>query len=304
MYYICENDKPRMLDKMLNKIYIEGEKIKILPIPKLNLIQKADGRTVAKRSEIIKREKHILKIARKTVNILNEVNNNKVVLSKKLKTEKDYVNYLYSEDIDVIDGKFLFVLLTPEIIEYIRKKQKIDTKELKIAILVNDINMYTLGNIKKITHKYRNITIVTRHIARLKKLQTDMYKNEGIVVAVSNNKKKAISKTNIILNFDFPEELINKYNIYENANIVNFNQKIKILNKRFNGISIFDYEIKINKEKIEGIKDYDETIMNNNYLKDMYEAQLYKKYNYEILRRKILEDKVKIEYLQGINSKY
>ena len=50
-------------------------------------------------------------------------------------------------------------------------------------------------------------------------------------------------KSQIILNIDFPQELINKYNIYDDAVIVNLKGNIKINKKRFNGLNINNYEI-------------------------------------------------------------
>ena len=50
-------------------------------------------------------------------------------------------------------------------------------------------------------------------------------------------------KSQIILNIDFPKELINKYNIQDEAIIVNVKGTVKINKKRFNGLNINDYEI-------------------------------------------------------------
>ena len=163
---------------------------------------------------------------------------------------------------------------------------------------------FQFGNIKEIVRNYRNTIIVTRHIARLKRLQNDMYKQEGIVVAVTNNKRQSLAKTNVILNFDFPEEILNKFSIYEEANIINFSNKVKIYKKRFNGVNIYDYDIKFNENKLEEFVSYDNTLIDKNFKKDIYEAQLYKDQSFESLRKSIETDKVEIKYLLGNNTKY
>ena len=56
-------------------------------------------------------------------------------------------------------------------------------------------------------------------------------------------------KSQIILNIDFPKELINKYNINDDAIIVNVKGKIKINKKRYNGLNINNYEIDFRDDK-------------------------------------------------------
>ena len=96
-------------------------------------------------------------------------------------------------------------------------------------------------------------------------------------------------KSQIIINIDFPKELINKYRINEKATIINVKRPVKITQKRFDGITVNDYEI-------EYIKDIcNENFFGNEYnLKDLYEAEMYKKTSYEDLRKKIKADKVSI----------
>ena len=51
------------------------------------------------------------------------------------------------------------------------------------------------------------------------------------MITINNNKKKSLTKSDIILNIDFPNELINKYRIAENANIINIKGETKIKQK-------------------------------------------------------------------------
>ena len=100
-----------------------------------------------------------------------------------------------------------------------------------------------LENIKEIVKEYKKINIVTNHIEKFKKIEKQILEKEGIMLVISNNRRKSLLKSKIILNIDFPTELINKYQIYEEAIIVNLKGNVKIEKKRFNGININDYEI-------------------------------------------------------------
>ncbi len=308
MYYVYENDKlskyERFFRTFFYQVWLENNRIQVVSIPRLKLFEKENGHKLAKRKDVIKRNQLIQKIAQKTVKILNKTKSNKIIVSKELLNEKLFINYLYSQNLDIVNGKFLFKLLVPEILSYLIKKTNISEEDLKIAILANDVNEIVLGNIKLLIHKYKNITIVTRHAMKLKNFQESLYDKEGIVIAITNNKRNALNKANIIFNFDFPEELLNKYTIFEYANIINLDNNVKINKKRFNGVNINDYEIELNNNNLLDLVNYNEIILEKNFIKNLYEAKLYKRQSFELLRNTIQKDNVKIRYLIGENTRF
>lgn len=106
---------------------------------------------------------------------------------------------------------------------------------------------------------------------------------------ISNNRKKSLLKSQIIINMDFPEELINKYKIFDNAIIININDKINLQSKRFNGINVNYYKINLPEEyKLD--KFMDEIV---------YESLIYTKNNYKEISKKIMQDNIEIIGLIG-----
>lgn len=271
MFYIEKNDKPSWLEKNLNIVKIIDNTI-ILPILENT------------------KEKQIEKIALKTKRIIEKYSNSKkVVLSKEIKNEEKYINYFNTYGIKISDGKWLFEILIPQITEYIIDKMKL--KKCGISILINDLTDIEIENIKIIARKYKTVNIITNHIEKFKNLEKTL-QEEGIVITITNNKKKSLMKSEIILNIDFPQELINKFNIKDDAIIVNVKGKMKINKKRFNGLSINDYEIDFREDK------KDEKALSNKYfLKDLYESQLYQKQRINEIIEKIKLDKVIIKKL-------
>lgn len=272
MFYIEKNDKPNWLEKKLNLIRIQDNTI-ILPITKET------------------ENKKIEKLAQKTRKVIQKYSNSKkVILSKEMHNEQIYLNYLNTYGLEIQDGRWLFEILLPDTIEYIINKKKIE--KTNISIMINDLTEIELENIKTLARKYKSINIVTNHIEKFKKLQKQLQEEYGIIITITNNKKKSLMKSQIILNIDFPNELINKYNIQDEAIIVNLKAKIKINRKRFNGLNISNYEIDFREDKKNN-----KALSSKYNLRDLYESELYRKQRISEIRRKIKNDKVCIKRL-------
>ena len=221
MYCIQETDKPKKIRKIFNIVELEQNR-DILPITKSEI---ENGKLSQKKAQIL---------AKNIVNKLKNAIGNNVILSKEIKKQKNLVNYLYSQNMNIIDGKWLFGILSDEAITYVVNKKKMKKEKLNVSILVNDVEDYVLENIKLIVRKYKRVNIVTNHLEKFKKLEKEIFEKDGIMVTVTNNKKKSLTKSNVILNYDFPTELINKYKIYDEAIILNVKQNVSISSKRFN----------------------------------------------------------------------
>lgn len=85
-----------------------GKTIMVLPIFKSNKI----------------RDKKVVKISKKINKILYNNNLENVVLSNALADKILLKQKLYEQNINILDGRYLFNLLIPEVIEYILKRQK------------------------------------------------------------------------------------------------------------------------------------------------------------------------------------
>ena len=271
MFYIEKNDKPNRLVRILKLIKVENNTI-IVPICE---------KTTSKQIE---------KLAQKTNKIINKLSNSKkAVLSKQAQEEVQFVNYLNSYGIQIANGRWLFEILLTDIVEYLINKKKIE--KANISILINDITEIELRNIKILAIKYKTINIVTNHIEKFTKLEEKL-QEEGVIITITNNKKKSLMKSNIIINVDFPKELLNKYRIKEDSNIINLRGKMKIIQKRFNGLNINNYEIDFRDDK-KDICAYSGKF----YLRDLYESKLYKKQGIDAILQEINRDKIVIKKL-------
>lgn len=240
-----------------------------------------------------------IKIAKKIIRKLKYYNINDVVLENKLHID-DFKNTLYENNINILDGRWLFNYLIIDIMKYITelKQEKLENQE--ISVLVNDLTDVSTYNIYELAEKVKRLNIITNNIDKFKNIENKLYKEKGIMITVSNNKRKSLVKTKMILNIDFPEDLINKYNINNRAILVNVENEVKINSKTFNGININFYNIKIKDEITNKFKDnniYDE--FNKNIL---YESIVYNKIRYQTIKEKIKKDEIVIDGLIGGNG--
>lgn len=242
------------------------------------------------KSNIIK-DKKIIKIAKKINRKLYDNNIENVVLSNYLEENEILKQKLYCQNINILDGRYLFYLLIPEIVDYILKRQKKKLENGEITLLINDFTENNARIITYIAQSVKRVNIVTNHNNKFKKLEEYLYNELGIILNITNNKNKSLANAGLIINIDFPEEIINKYEINSNAIIINIFNEIKIRAKRFNGVNINYYKAYIPKKyKMEEFKD-----------NLIYESSIYK-YNYENARKDIITNKIKIKKLIGING--
>lgn len=279
LYYIQEADKPSIFFQLFNIIQLKEDKI-ILPMNEKEMTSKKAQ-----------------KLAKKTKKILDQAISKKIVISEKIQKQEEYMNYLHTDHFEIVDGKWLFEVLANKILERVLEKKNLKKEETSISILMNDITDPMLFHLKNIAKEYKRVNIVTNHIEKFKRIEEQILEEDGIMITIGNNKRKGLSKSELILNVDFPSELINQYSLYEKAIMIHIRGNVKISKKRFNGISIQDYEISFDyPEEF----DYDK---NTKYREcKIYEAQINKKQPMQEIMKQIEKDKVKITKLIGTRT--
>ena len=106
-----------------------------------------------------------------------------------------------------------------------------------------------------------------------------------------------MKNSDIIVNFDMPEELIDKYNINQESIFINVSEKAEIKGKIFNGINIVDYEIDWDNE-------YDDIFLNySKFSKNILYESILKNNEFVHNINKIKEDNVRISDFIGIRGK-
>lgn len=271
----------------------QSENIKFLhKIFNIFRVEKLDDKTIInlpinEKSKNKKNEKVIQKLSQ----YFNNNNIKIVVLEKKLMENSNIKNIIYSNNINILDGtrldKFLVYNLVQKIYQY--KKTNIQAGEITLLINENDdINVETIIMLAK---EIKRLNIITNDIKKFRKIVDYLYKELGILIKLSNNVKTNLRSSDIIVNIDFPEEIVNKLEIPNNAVVLNMPKNINIKSKKFSGINIKAWEIEVpDKYVLEG---FNTSIM--------YEASLYTKPVMKVFEQ-IQNDDIKIKKLIGVNG--
>lgn len=261
--YVSSKGEKNILKRLLNIIEIEEfENGKKYLIPKLN-------------GKILKE--------------LNKDNIKNIVLADKDKNNIDFINTVYSNGINILDGKKLFKHLIPEIVEYLSNVLGINKQDMELTILVNDYSNINLYYINELIFKVKRINIITNNIRKFKIFADRIYEKEAIVIPIMNNKKKSMANKSIMLNIDFSEEQLKKYRINRKAIIINIENNIYEINKTFYGILINNYELNYRAN----INDFETN--------EIYESYLIGR-DLKNVKEKINKDDIKIKNFIGRNG--
>lgn len=195
-----------------------------------------------------------IKIVQKIKNILENKKVRQLCIEKNLKNDIQFINLLYSNNINICTPKWIFKQKTDDIISQVLKDKK--REETEISICVNEVDSQIEKYIYKFAKEFKTINIITNHIGKFKKIEEKLYEENGILINLTNNRRKSLLKSKLILNIDFPKELINEFTIYDNSTIINWEDNLKIRKKRFNGkiIEEINLDLAENSEVSEFIK--------------------------------------------------
>lgn len=283
--WIKGNTLKKMLSAFLpwmpvKKMELENKVILTLPLLKTKKITNKQYSRMAKK--IVKKEK------------LRDI-----VLTKDLFYQEAFIWQLKKDSVHIFDGKWLEQYLIPDCLFFICKKQKQNLEEKEISILVNELSDIVKQIIINLAQKVRLLNIITNQINSYQKIEDFLYQNYGIMVRVTNN-KKALSKSDIIINMDYSEEKLNYFSLPKKGIILNLGRNIRIKSKKFEGINIRNYKMIFQNQEMQEFKQLH--LEEEFERKILYESILYRKDSYKNIREKIQKDKVQITELIGLNG--
>ena len=244
-----------MIPKFLRKILI-----KIIKITNNFFINKIDDNKKIYIIPDINRKKVYEKILRTLKKEQTQTQKVQIVLSKDIKKYKSYF-----EKISIVDGK---IVIRDSIYQIIKKAIGNNNVALyDVYILTNKYNDFSNRIIKDLLEKVKSVNIITKEINKYNMLE-EKYEKEGLLITVSNNKKKSLKKAKIIINIDFTKEELKSYSIFRNSFLINLHdEKIDFL-RGFDGIIIQNIEVEYKSNQ----KDF---VIENNLKEKFKQIEVY-----------------------------
>jgi hypothetical protein len=190
---------------------------------------------------------------------------------------------------EIIDGRKLANYIVIEVIEYICKITNEDLQKQDITLLIQNETADVKKMIIDIAKNVKRIQIVSPKINQFNNLENELEDKYGVACLITNNKRKSLLRSRIIVNIDYSEDMINQFVINKNAIIMDINNNLNIYAKSFSGIHIYNYNIRSN-------------IANNSFdVKKIIQARLEGK-TYEQIRDFLHNNEVRIINLVGKNG--
>lgn len=215
-------------------------------------------------------QKIVYKLYKSNNNYIKKINskinkiNVPIVLAKEIKENAKKEEYQHTKLYRIIksleEDKTIFAEFIEEILKNTIEEQKQTAERQSIYVLAKENNFQRENKIKNLLSKYKAVNIITSNIREFKKLEENMEESSE-TFAVLNNKKKSLARAQYIINMDFNEEELLKYNINRTANIFNLNIGKLHLNN-FDGCIINNIEINNDNQEYD-IKDLYLTSMIN-----------------------------------------
>ena len=219
--------------------------------------------------------------------------------------KEEICTMLGKRKLQIINGKLLMEYMEYEIVKYIINKQGTNTKREDIYIIFKKEDGLDLNFLKRFIENFKVTNIVTNDIERLKNVQENLLENDGILIAVSNNKKKALKRAKYIINVNLNKEELEKYTINRNSIIINIRENVKYNSSGFDGININYFNISCPDEYIEKLEQVGNIEVKFDLVK-LYESILLcnnmQKQELEAIYERINEDGIYVTELIGNNG--
>lgn len=217
------------------------------------------------------RKNYKLRLIKKLKNKLRKIKEKNIIFSKEI---KEILNEYYEvkEIEENKENKKIYKDNITQIINNVILLKNHNPKEENIYILIKSNSLENYQKIENMINSYKTINIITPIIKNFRKLEEKL-EEESELISVLNNKRKSLLKAEYILNIDFSEEDISRYNINRRSIIFNIsNNKIDNI-CGFDGIIINNIElISLVDEKFDLQDEYEENKMQiiNRIKKNMY----------------------------------
>lgn len=242
-----------------------------------------------------KYNKILLKIFSWQINMYaKRFNINQLIIEKDLQFPNECFRTTFKSN-----GKLIMRKKMMQIFEYIFSINKENINLENVYVLVNEYTKQNIYAISKLVETFKTVNIVTENIRRFRMLENSLF-SKGILITVSNNKRKSLKNAKYIINIDFDKIRILMYNIKSNSIIINLADEDIKLKNNFNGVLVNNFELEVNSNKTCFINEFYGNIDVKIFLEMMIKRNIK---NLEYIKEIDEEYSTKIKCLTGVRGR-
>ena len=249
--------------------------------------------------------KNLKKCIPKIKRLMQKYQISTIVLSDEIRQNKEFLEYfqnnrIMEKNVNILDGKEIMPYIIKEIIEYILNLQNKDIKFEDLYIMLKQDKTEYKENIAFLSQFFKTINIITPNLKSYQNLANKLMEKYGVILTVTNNKKKSLRKAKWIVNFDMTAEEIKKYTIYQKSTIIYLGRNGIYEGNAFEGIHICKAGIDISEEIKHNFRK--QFLLSQFSVTVLYESILINKISFNAVRDQMTKDRLKITNLYGIRG--
>ncbi len=235
------------------------------------------------------------RMLQKILDIMNEKDIDTVVCADALQRNELFMKWINNNNCNVLDGSWLMKFLMCDILEKIAYIKNIRIDSMEVSVFIKNFSDYHIEEIKVIAKRCKVLNIITDDVRKFEHIEKLLIEECGVMVNITGNIEKSSKRADVIFNFDFSKDELDKCNMKRNSILVQMNREEYI---RKDGIVIRFFKLNLPIR-------YDEKIAKFNHFNKeiLYESIVYYKNSFNDIMTILRRDNVNIRYFIGNNGK-
>ena len=235
------------------------------------------------------------RMLQKILDIMNEKDIDTIVCADALQRNELFMKWVNNNNCNVLDGSWLMKFLMCDILEKIAYIKNIRIDSMEVSVFIKNFSDYHIEEIKVIAKRCKVLNIITDNVRKFEYVEKLLNEECGVMVNITGNIEKSSKRADVIFNFDFAKDELDKCNMKKNSIVVQMNREEYI---RKDGIVIRFFKLNLPIR-------YDEKFARFNHFNEeiLYESIVYYKNSFKNIMAILRRDNVNIRYFIGNNGK-
>ena len=235
------------------------------------------------------------RMLQKILDIMNEKDIDTIVCADALQRNELFMKWVNNNNCNVLDGSWLMKFLMCDILEKIAYIKNIRIDSMEVSVFIKNFSDYHIEEIKVIAKRCKVLNIITDNVRKFEYVEKLLNEECGVMVNITGNIEKSSKRADVIFNFDFAKDELDKCNMKKNSILVQMNRE-EYIKKDGIVIRFFKLNLPIRyDEKFARFHHFNEEIL--------YESIVYYKNSFKNIMAILRRDNVNIRYFIGNNGK-